>query len=304
MHVIVSAAIKDRPMTSPSLPPSPRTETVQNEGQERAHAPSRFAAAQQLFKRQQTVPPKPPTPPFIPPQSITPKSPTRIRSFTASSSLYSKIGQSIQAETTGPEERARAVSSPGTMAFGQSFGGPKPQDIAQPPPAADTPVPEREGSIDAQCILQGPKYTKQPFDITIINGRTGTDKAAWWCRHDRLVVFDGLTPPEDEDEMVKHPKRLLVKTTKGLEISRRNCKKEAIHVDIPCGHCRGLLGRETWYFEARLKRSRVCGECEERCWREVEGQGAAAMEKESTEGEMRRDSYFDARGEGPREGSV
>ncbi|KAE9965420.1 hypothetical protein BLS_007662 [Venturia inaequalis] len=295
MYATISADIKDRPTTFPSSPTSLRTETVQDEEQERAPAPSRFAAAQQLFKRQQTVPPKPPAPPFIPPQSITPTSPTRIRSFTASSSLYSKIGQSIQAETTDFEEGTRAVSSPERMAFRHSFGQPKPQHTIQPPPAAETSAEERESPIDPQCILPGHNYTMQRFDFTTISGRTGTNKAAWWCRHDKLVVFDGLTSPEDESDVDRQSKRLLVRTSKGLEIARRNCKKEAIHVDISCGHCRGVLGRETWYFEARVKKSRVCGECQERCWREVESLQAEELENEKADG--RRDSYFDAEGE-------
>lgn len=286
MHAIASAAIKDRSTISPSLPISPKIAPVQNEEQERTPTPSRFAAAQQLFKRQQTVPLKPPSPPFIP--SI---SSTRVRSFTASSSLYSKIGQSIQAETTTcPEERARAVSSPAKMAFGQSFGQPKPHPIVEPPPAAETPVLGRDAPVNSRCILPGPKYMNRPFDITAISGRTETGKAAWWCRHDRLVVFDGLTPPpEDEPDTDRHWKRLLVRTSKGLEMSRKNCKKEVIHVDIPTGHCRMLLGKEKWVFEAKVKRSRVCGGCLERCWGEVERQEAASA---AVKQEDRRRDYF------------
>lgn len=73
-------------------------------------------------------------------------------------------------------------------------------------------------------------------------------------------------------------------------MSRKNCKKEVIHIDIPCGHCRDLLGKETWMFEAKVKKSRVCLGCQERCWMEVERQEREADEvgKEDT----RRDSFL------------
>ncbi|QDS75561.1 hypothetical protein FKW77_005794 [Venturia effusa] len=288
MDAIASAAIRDRLPNSPSSAISSRTELARNDGQEGAPTPSRFAAAQQLFKRQQTVPPKPPLPPFIPPQTIVPTSPTRVRSFTASSTLYSKIRQSIQVEAIGPEERARAVSSPGIMTFSQSFGQPKPQYVVKPPSTAKSFESGQEAPIDPQCMLPGPRFTNQPFNISAINGKTEMGRAAWWCRHDRLVVFDGLAP-EDKSVSSREEKMLLVRASRGLEMSRKNCKKEVIHVEIPCGHCRNILGKEVWKFEARVKRSKVCAGCQERCWREVE-----KMEKdaEMARADNRRDSFF------------
>lgn len=288
MYAIVSATIRERSTASPSSPISSKADDipVQDVQQERAPAPSRFAAAQQLFRRQQTVPPKPPSPPFIPPIPI---SPTRHRSFTASSSLYSKLEQSIQAETTSPQERVRAVSSPESMSFTESFGQPRPQHIIQPsglaPPSSRPQTP-----INPTCILPGPKYTKRPFDITAIKGTTAAGKAAWWCRHDRLVVFDGLKP-EQEDYTEKNWKRLLVRTSKGLEMSRKNCPKEVIRVDIPCGHCRDALGMQSWMYEAKIKKSRICEGCQAKCWEEVEKEKveiAARVENEDN----RRDSFL------------
>lgn len=306
MHAIVSAAVSDDSAISPSFPISLRTNTVQDEEQERASTQSRFAMAQQLFKRQQTVPLKTPSPPFIPQQITASTSPTRVRSFTASSSLYSKIGHPIQAETTGPAERARAISSPGVMAFGQSFAQSKTQPSIQQP-AADIPVPKGKTAKDSQCILSDFKYMAQPFDITAINGRTETGKPTWWCSHDKLVIFDGVTPDDDTD-IGQHWTRLLVRTTKGLEISRKNCEKEVIHVDIPCEHCKDLLGKEKWCYEARAKRTRVCKECQERCWREMEREmevETEAEEKEEMEKEDdRRDPYLDGGGEGGEQSTV
>lgn len=181
------------------------------------------------------------------------------------------------------------------MTVTESFGQPRPPHVIEPP-AAEAPVSETKSPINAQCILPGPKSATRPFDIADIKGRTSEGKAAWWCRHDRLVVFDGLKPgdedarPENEMTDVRHWKRLLVRTSKGLEISRKNCKKEVIHVDIPCEHCRDVLGKEVWMFEAKVKRLRVCLGCQEKCWREVERQEREAGEtgKEDT----RRDSFL------------
>jgi hypothetical protein len=296
MYAIVSAAIRERSSTSSSSPAIPGQENnaLHNEEREGAPAPSRFAAAQQLFRRQQTMPPKPPSPPFIAPK---PTSPSRHRSFTASSSLYSKLEQSIQADSTSPEERASAVSSPERMSFAESFGQPRPQHNIHPTQEQAAPS-QSQTPVDPSCILPGPKYTSRPFDITAIKGTTATGKAAWWCRHDRLVVFDGLKPV-DEHHTGRHHKRLLVRSSKGLEMSRRNCPKEVIHVDIPCQHCRDTLGKKSWKYEARVQKTRICERCQNKCWAEVEARHLEeeitvrqAEKEEKGQQDNRRDSFL------------
>jgi heterodisulfide reductase subunit C len=56
-----------------------------------------------------------------------------------------------------------------------------------------------------------------------------------------------------------------------------------ISVDIPCGHCRDLLKRDTWVFEERMLECRVCKGCQERCASEIEKQKIAEEVSEVVE---------------------
>jgi hypothetical protein len=293
MYAIVSAAIRERSSTSPSLPTISGKEnnTAHHDERERVPAPSRFAAAQQLFRRQQTVPPKPPSPPFIAPK---PTSPTRHRSFTASSSLYSTLAQSIQADSPFPEESTTQdqMSSP------ESFGQPKPKHTIHPPQHDQTPETRLQPPLDPSCILPGPKHTSRPFDITSIKGTTTTGRPAWYCRHDKLVVFDGLAPSTPY-LYGRHDKRLLVRTSKGLEMARKNCPKETIEVEIKCAHCRDALGMGIWKYEVRVRKGGVCEGCRRRCWGLVEG----SWEEESgVAKEVEAAASVEASADSPKEG--
>lgn len=76
-------------------------------------------------------------------------------------------------------------------------------------------------------------------------------------------------------------------------MARKNCPKEVIHVDIPCTHCRDALGKKIWMYEARVKRSRICKKCQEKCWTEVEAQrDEAEFGKVEVVDDTRRDSFL------------
>ena len=41
------------------------------------------------------------------------------------------------------------------------------------------------------CILPGPSVPPETFTSTSMSARTEAERPAWWCRVDKLVVFDG-----------------------------------------------------------------------------------------------------------------
>ena len=51
-------------------------------------------------------------------------------------------------------------------------------------------------------------------------------------------------------------------------MSRKNCVKERIKVDLPCSHCQDLLNRKSWIYEERVLECSVCRKCQEKCWKE------------------------------------
>lgn len=169
------------------------------------------------------------------------------------------------------------------MSFADSFNV-KPMQAEHPsqPPGSRTRTP-----IDPQCMLPGPKHTSRPFDITTVKGTTATGAPAWWCRHDKLVVFDGIQTRGDEKK-----KHLITRTSKGLEVSRKRSPKEVISIKLSCSHCRDMLGKKTWTYETRVMESKVCQRCQERCWWEVGKQELEAARHEKEEVSKKRDSVL------------
>ena len=90
--------------------------------------------------------------------------------------------------------------------------------------------------------------------------------------------------------------KMVTRSSRGLDVARRNCPKVAVKVEVPCGHCRGLLklSRNEWVFQERMLECGVCRMCQERCmveWGKMEEAKAAAEEVPVREQEVTHDSH-------------
>lgn len=112
-----------------------------------------------------------------------------------------------------------------------------------------TPPPEG-------CILPYP----HPFQASSIQGETNNGTPAWWCSHDKLVIFDGITI----DNKTGEPSAL-TRTSKGLKIATKDGTTEVAQLPLDCDHCKRLLGRDVWVFAAKVCPRSVCKDCKEIC---------------------------------------
>lgn len=129
------------------------------------------------------------------------------------------------------------------------------------------PQPSRNG-----CLLPGPAGQIEAFTSTSVRARTEAGgRPAWWCKSDRLVVFDGIDIQED-GEMKIH-----TRTSKGLSIARRRGDTEMIVIPMDCEHCQEMLNRHEWKYDIQVCKRSVCWDCKERCkWereQEIKQQG-------------------------------
>jgi hypothetical protein len=131
------------------------------------------------------------------------------------------------------------------------------------------PAPIVDGCIlslpDSSQPLSGPGVIGGGKDI---GARTAQEqRPAWWCKFDRLVVFDGL---DGEGKPV-------TRSSKGLSVARRRGEEETVVVPLGCGHCREVLRREEWKLRVRVCKRGVCWGCRERCLWEHRKEGGTEV---------------------------
>lgn len=133
-------------------------------------------------------------------------------------------------------------------------------------------APPRSESENGACFLPGPGASAEAFSSTSVRARTEAgNKPAWWCKIDKLVVFDGIEV-QDEGDVKIH-----TRTSKGLSIARRLGDMETIVIPMGCEHCQEMLKRHEWKYDMRVCKRSVCGECRERCrWEEQEAKRVVA----------------------------
>jgi hypothetical protein len=116
------------------------------------------------------------------------------------------------------------------------------------------PQPSRDG-----CLLPGPASRSEAFTSTSVRARTENGRPAWWCKFDRLVVFDGMEDAGDGKLTVN------TRTSKGLSIARRRGETETIVIPMDCAHCQEMLHRHEWKYDIQVCKRSVCWDCKERC---------------------------------------
>ncbi|KAL1794327.1 hypothetical protein ACET3X_007748 [Alternaria dauci] len=115
------------------------------------------------------------------------------------------------------------------------------------------------------CWLPGPGAQVEAFTSTSVRARTEAGgRPAWWCKVDKLVVFDGCDVRSDGDMKIH------ARTSKGLSIARRRGDLETIVIPMDCTHCQEMLNRHEWKYDMRVCKRSVCWDCKERCKWELE----------------------------------
>lgn len=114
------------------------------------------------------------------------------------------------------------------------------------------------------CLLPGPGAQAEAFTSTSVRARTEAGgRPAWWCKFDKLVVFDGIE--QADGELI-----LKTRTSKGLTIARRRGDLETVVIPLDCAHCHEMLNRHEWKYDMRVCKRSVCWNCKERCKWEFE----------------------------------
>ncbi|KAK7187267.1 hypothetical protein PSPO01_06497 [Paraphaeosphaeria sporulosa] len=110
------------------------------------------------------------------------------------------------------------------------------------------------------CILPGPKIQMEAFSGSSVRAwieRSG--RPAWWCKFDKLVIFDGFEQSDGGDVKFK------TRTSKGLSIARRRGDTETVVIPMDCAHCQEMLNRTEWKYDIQVCKRGVCWNCRERC---------------------------------------
>lgn len=118
----------------------------------------------------------------------------------------------------------------------------------------------RDNFKPAECILRQPIHAPKQRLHEILWARTLDGKPAWWCPNCKLVIFDGMD----------NQGRPQTRTSRGLEVSRKNCPKETVEYQMACLHCMETMGLHSWRYQARVMNGKVCKRCEQRCWNMVD----------------------------------
>lgn len=152
------------------------------------------------------------------------------------------------------------------------------------------------------CILPGPAAQMTAFMGSNVRARTEREgRPAWWCKFDKLVVFDGVLAKNTEEGEEHGGMKFRTRSSKGLSIARRRGDTEAIIIPLDCTHCQKMLNRNEWKYDVQVCKRGVCWDCRERCRWEVENPLENLMEVEGDNvkgGDVERDEQ---RGEGNRE---
>jgi hypothetical protein len=104
------------------------------------------------------------------------------------------------------------------------------------------------------CLFPGPAG-QIAFTSSSVRASTSTGRPAWWCKFDKLVVFDGI----DSDDKIH------VRTSRGLSIARRRGQTETVVIPMDCVHCQDMLKRREWTYDIQVCKRSVCWDCKERC---------------------------------------
>ncbi|KAF2648802.1 hypothetical protein K491DRAFT_771856 [Lophiostoma macrostomum CBS 122681] len=111
------------------------------------------------------------------------------------------------------------------------------------------------------CILPGPERQLEGFQGRDVRARTEQGRPAWWCKVDRVVVFDGVEGDDEGGQVLKYKTR----SSKGLSIARRRGDSEVVIIPLDCAHCQEMLNRQEWKYDVQVCKRSVCWECRERC---------------------------------------
>lgn len=109
------------------------------------------------------------------------------------------------------------------------------------------------------CVMPGPGVHSEAFTSTSVRAKTEAGgRPAWWCKFDKLVVFDGVDQVDGE-------LRFRTRTSKGLTIAKRRGDLETVVIPLDCTHCHEMLNRHQWKSDMRVCKRSVCWDCKERC---------------------------------------
>ncbi|KAF3010916.1 hypothetical protein E8E13_009992 [Curvularia kusanoi] len=138
------------------------------------------------------------------------------------------------------------------------------------------------------CLLPGPGAQAEAFTSTSVRAKTEAGhRPAWWCKVDKLVVFDGVERQGDGEL------RLKTRTSKGLTIARRRGDLETVVIPMDCAHCIEMLNRHEWKYDMRVCKRSVCWDCKERCKWELEQENLSAATPRADVNRERADSMLD-----------
>lgn len=141
------------------------------------------------------------------------------------------------------------------------------------------------------CLLPGPGAQAEAFTSTSVRAKTEAGhRPAWWCKVDKLVVFDGVERQQDGEL------RLKTRTSKGLTIARRRGDLETVVIPMDCAHCIEMLNRHEWKYDMRVCKRSVCWDCKERCKWELEQEKLSAATPRADVNRERADSMLDVQG--------
>jgi hypothetical protein len=138
------------------------------------------------------------------------------------------------------------------------------------------PPPSKTG-----CLLPGPAG-KIAFTSTSVRASTSAGRPAWWCKFDKLVVFDGIDAEQ----------KIHVRTSKGLSIARRRGQTETVVIPMDCAHCQDMLKRRDWTYDIQVCKRSVCWDCRERCKWEREQEIVQDLENKKERERERADSVL------------
>jgi hypothetical protein len=134
------------------------------------------------------------------------------------------------------------------------------------------------------CILPGPAAQMAAFLGSNVQARTEKyRRPAWWCKSDKLVIFDGVVHGVIRDSEEHGGMRFLTRSSKGLSIARRKGDTEAVIIPLNCLHCQDMLRRTEWKYDVQVCKRGVCWECRERCRWEVENPVESVEDAEKLE---------------------
>ncbi|CAO2653992.1 Nn.00g107250.m01.CDS01 [Neocucurbitaria sp. VM-36] len=137
------------------------------------------------------------------------------------------------------------------------------------------------------CLLPGPGGQMEAFTSTSVRARTEMGgRPAWWCKFDKLVVFDGVDVADNGECVFR------TRTSKGLSIARRRGDQATIIIPMDCAHCQKMLNRSEWKYDMRVCKRSVCWDCKERCkweWEEEQSISRRDGDVAGTRSEASRD---------------